>query len=310
VTQLRHVDPERYATLELHPSDKKPPRAEPTGPGGYDPEEMRWRLSITTAQGAGIAAGLAARVRGNHPTSPLAGFDVTRLFASGWSQTGLFWANCLDRGFHEGVRAVDGYLIAVAPGPEHRPDGAILVNLLSEAEVVGTLNPGMGIADDTDVPRFRGYEVPGAFHLWHLGFGGPFNTADHGARHNDRSWEFLVHTLLANIEAWSRDELPMPRAPRIIRDPHAADGVARDEHGNALGGLRTAWVDVPSARYLPRCECSPTVGEMRVFDDATLETLYGSRADHADAWAHAVDAMVRDRWLLPADAVALRAAPE
>lgn len=70
-----------------------------------------------------------------------AGFEVSRLFASGWSQTGLFWANFLDRGFHEAVRAVDGYLVAVAPGPEHRPVGAILVNLLSEAEVVGTLNP-------------------------------------------------------------------------------------------------------------------------------------------------------------------------
>jgi Alpha/beta hydrolase domain len=310
VTLLRSVDPDRYATLELLASDKKPPRAAPTGPGGYDPEEMRWRLAIATAQGAGIAAGLAGLVRGNHPTSPLAGFEVTRLYASGWSQTGLFWANFLDFGLHEASRAIDGYLVAVAPGPEHRPADAILVNLLSEAEVVGTLNLGDGVADDTDVPRFRGYEVPGSFHLWHLAFGGPFHTDDHGARHNDRPWPLLVHALLASIEAWSRDGTPMPHEPRITRDSKAPDGVARDEHGNARGGLRTPWLDVPSAQYLPRCECSPTVGEMRVFDDAKVVELYGTHAEHAGKWANAVDELVRHRWLLPVDAIALRAAPE
>ena len=45
---------------------------------------------------------------------------------------------------------VDGYLIVVGPVPEHRPADAVLVNLLSEGEVVGTLNPGFTVADDTE----------------------------------------------------------------------------------------------------------------------------------------------------------------
>ena len=64
---------------------------------------------------------------------------MSRVFASGWSQTGLFWSDFLRHGYHERARAIDGYLVAVAPGPEPRPDGAILVNLLSEAEVVRLL---------------------------------------------------------------------------------------------------------------------------------------------------------------------------
>lgn len=258
-----------------------------------------------------------ALVRANPPAVPLGGLGaaVSRLYASGWSQTGLFWSSFLDRGYHERARAAsgvaaDGYLVAVAPGPAHHPGDAVVVNLLSEAEVVGTLEEPFGVADDTDAPPFCGYEVPGTFHLWHLGSGGPFDGGEHGAHHNDRSWPLLVHALLANLEAWSRDGVPMPRAPRITRDLSTPDGIARDEHGNARGGVRTAWVDVPSARYLPRCACSPTVGEMQPFDGARLVALYGSDAGRARAWESAVDAMVRERWLLPEDATALRAASE
>ena len=115
----------------------------------------------------------------NDASSPLAGLAVDRVYATGWSQTGLFLQQFLDRGYHEAMGAapsadgepgpvVDGYLIAVGPAPEHRPADAVLVNLLSEGEVVGTLNPGFTVADDTDAPRFRGYEVPGSFHHWEV----------------------------------------------------------------------------------------------------------------------------------------------
>jgi hypothetical protein len=200
--------------------------------------------------------------------------------------------------------------VAVAPDSGHHPADAILVNLLSEAEVVGTLNPGTGVAPDSDAPPFRGYEVPGTFHLWNLAFGGPFRTQDHGLRHNDRSWYLLVHALLAGIERWSHGGAPLPHEPRIARDADAPDGVARDAHGNALGGVRTPWVDVPSARYLPRCECSPTVGEMRPFDDAAMALVHGDGSRRAETWVAAVDALLERGWLLPDDADALRAQPE
>ena len=61
----------------------------------------------------------------------------------------------------------------MAPAPIERHERrAILVNLLSESEVAGTLVDPMTVPDDTDHPPVRGYEVPGSFHLWHLGYGG------------------------------------------------------------------------------------------------------------------------------------------
>jgi hypothetical protein len=169
----------------------------------------------------------------------------------------------------------------------------------------------MTAAVDADDPPTRGYEVPGSFHLWHLGYGGHFAVADHDAtRHNDRSWGMLVPALLDGIDRWSRGGPPLPHEPRITRDPSAADGIARDAVGNALGGVRTAWVDVPTARYLPRCACSPVIGEMRPFDADTLAATHSSDVARAATWSEAVGSMASRGWLLPADAATLRTHPE
>ena len=251
---------------------------------------MRWRLAIATAQGHAIAAGLFGLIKRNDPRSPLAGLAVDRVYATGWSQTGLFLQQFLDRGYHEAMAAgddtvVDGYLIAVGPAPQHRPADAVLVNLLSEGEVVGTLSPGFTVADDTDAPRFRGYEVPGSFHHWEVKPGAQRQPVegDHDSQHNDRPWHVVVHAILDNMDRWVRDGTPMPHAPRITRDPDAPDGVARDEYGNARGGLRTPWLDVPTARYSPRCTCSPVTGSMVPLSDAELIARYRDRDGFVDA---------------------------
>jgi hypothetical protein len=317
VAHLRAFDPARYESLSLRAFTHGPPRAAPPGPGGFDPELMRWQLALAVAQGHGIAAGLFEFLRANADHGPLAGYPVERVYATGWSQTGLFWQHFLDRGFHEIARgtgdrpAVDGYLIAVAPGPDHRPRDAVVVNLLSEAEVVGTLNRGAGVAADTDVPRFRGYEVPGTFHHWKVKERAPRHqdAGRHDALHNDRPWEVLVDAVLDNMNRWVRDDVPMPHAARITRDPDAPDGVARDEFGNARGGLRSPWLDVPTARYLPRCSCSPVTGAMVPFTPAELARRYPRPRDLDRQWTGAIDRLVRERFLLEEDAAALRARP-
>ncbi len=236
VAQLREFDPARYGTLHLLAFEHGPTRAAPPGPGGFDPELMRWRLAIATAQGHAIAAGLFGLLKRNDASSPLAGFAVDRVYATGWSQTGLFLQQFLDRGYHEAMGAapsadgepgpvVDGYLIAVGPAPEHRPADAVLVNLLSEGEVVGTLNPGFTVADDTDAPRFRGYEVPGSFHHWEVKPGAQrlptrrsgTEPASDGARPPARRH--------AQRPAVARGGARDPRQPRSLgarRRPHAA----------------------------------------------------------------------------------------
>ena len=128
VAQLREFDPDRYGALHLLAYEHGPPRAAPPGPGGFDPVLMRWRLAIATAEGHAIAAGLFGLLAGNDRCSPLAGLAVDRVDATGWSQTGLFLQQFLERGYHEALEASapSGYLIAVGPaaGAPSRGRGA------------------------------------------------------------------------------------------------------------------------------------------------------------------------------------------
>ena len=99
----------------------------------------------------------------------------------------------------------------------------------------------------------------------------------------------------------------MPHVGRIERDPDAVDGIARDEHGNALGGVRAPWLEAPRAQYLARCSCSPTIGEVARFDNGTLARLYPSDEVHELLWNRAVTRLAEDRLVLPEDAAVLRA---
>ena len=163
----------------------------------------------------------------------------------------------------DGEPAVDSYLVAGAPAPDERFERrAILVNLLSESEVAGTLVAPMAAADDHEDPPTRGYEVPGTFHLWHLGFGGHFAVADHRAtRHNDRSWALLLPPLLDGIDRWSRAgrRSPTNLASSVTRRPATASP--------GTGGA--------SARRGPHClgrRAEPAV-------PASLRLLAGHRRD-------------------------------
>ena len=309
VPMLKESDPQRYDRLDLRALPAPALETRPSDPIPFDPEAMRRRLTAATPQGHAIVAQAAAALR--DPGSGLLGREAaTVVYASGWSQTGLFWRNYLDHGHHDragaahGRSPVDAYLINVAPAPERRPADAVVWHVLSESEVVGTLNPPMvAVEDSDDGPRARGYEVPGSFHYWHLSrrMASVPVRPDHPDPHNDRPWYLVTHALLARLDAWVRDGVTPPRAPRIARDTTADDGVARDEVGNACGGLRTPWVDVPDARYLPRCTCNPAVGAMQPFTEEALIHRHGSRAEHRRRFSTRAEELAADGWLLERD---------
>jgi hypothetical protein len=253
---------------------------------------MRRRLALATVQGFGIVADVGRQLKIGGLDS---GFAVARLVAHGWSQSGLFWRNYIDA---EAADVFDAYLIAVAPSPERRPPDAVIVNLTSEAEVVGTLTePFPAIADGATT---RGYEVPGAFHYWEIKPAAA-RQGGHGVRHNDRPWYLVVHAVLEHLHRCLADGVSMPVIARIDRDPNAADGVRRDDHGNACGGLRTPWIDVPTARFIPRCSCGPGLGAMEPFETEELVRLYGDPARYRARYAARVDELIEDGWLLPED---------
>ena len=254
-------------------------------------------MAAATAAGPAIAGQLAVRLKSANPV--LEGGSASHVYATGWSQTGVFWRDFLHGGHHE--RNIDsagraGSTDTSSPWPPRLPRDArdaVLVQLFSETEVIGLLRGPARVDDDSDDPRFRGYEVPGSFHLWHE----PARLAElhPDGQHNREPWWVIVHAILDGMHHWVVNGHPMYRAPKVTRDPSAPDGVAHDEHGNALGGLRTPWLDVPVARYDVRCSCSIVVGAKTPL----------SAPPAYDRFVAAVGDMVAAGFLLPADRAAM-----
>jgi hypothetical protein len=290
---LQRSNPARYARLHLDAHDLPPPRRMHQGPAGFDPFEMHWRLTVANPQGPGITADVSAAVRnGNLPA-----VHADTLVAVGASQTARFWRLALDTGRQS--EHINAYLLGVAPAPAVQPAGVTFVQFLSEAEVVGTLHPRwMRALDDSGEPMARGYEIPGTSHDIRSKPARP----EHDRVHNHQPYDALVRGIADHLVRWLRDGVPMPPSVHIERDDDAIDGVARDEHGNALGGLRGPWLDVPAAQYFARCSCGPTISEMLLFSDAKMRSLYGSRSDYEDTYAAAVARKQAEGVLLPADA--------
>ena len=318
VTHLQHVDPARYRDLSPLAFDVAPSRCRADGPGRVRPRgdalEPRARDRARRRRHGRDRRVCCARV---HRRAALVGPRVERLLASGWSQTGLFWSSFLERGLPRGHACRSGRRRSTRtswrsrPAPGHHPADAILVNLLSEAEVVGTLNPARASRTTPTSPPFRGYEVPGTFHLWNLAFGGPFRTQDHGPRHNDRSWYLLVHALLAGIERWSRGGAPLPHEPRIARDADAPDGVA-SRRARQRARRRAHALGRRAERALPPASASARRPSARCARSTTRpwRCVHGDGSRRAETWAAAVDALSTGDGSSPTTPTPLRAQPE
>lgn len=306
IEALKAHDFERYDMLQLAEFDRPPRLRSYLGPSNTDSFALRWNMAMAHAQGHAIMQDLAQLLREHDEI----GGVTERIYACGVSQTANFWRLFLDNGWHERRRRPDGnplidaYLLLVSAAPSHQPSDALLVNILSESEVAGTIVQMQALAPaDREVPRVRGYELPGAPHS----MGGPKwddTEADHV--HTVEPYVLIVRALFDAVDALERGGVPMPHAPRIQRDPLSTDGIARDEFGNALGGVRVPWLEAPRAQYLPRCACGPTSGESVPFDEDRLRSIYANEAVHEELWNRAVNRLVEDRLLLPEDAETMR----
>jgi hypothetical protein len=302
VGALQRADGDRYASLHLEEFERPARQVSYLGPSMTDSFALKWNMAMAHPQGHPIVAGVAELSK----RGAFGGAAVARVYGCGVSQTANFWRLFLDHGWHERARDRDGgplfdaYVLVVSPASLHRPADAVLVNVLSESEVVGTIVQVPATAPaDSHAPRVRGIEFPGAGHS----MGHPLTDgSDQGHVHTDQPFWVFMRAVFASLDAWVRDGLPMPHVSRIERDPTSVDGVARDEHGNAIGGLRVPWIEAPRAQYLPRCPCGPTTGQALPFSDEKLAALYPSDDAYRVRWDRAVTRLVEDRLLLPEDA--------
>jgi hypothetical protein len=108
---------------------------------------------------------------------------------------------------------------------------------------------------------------------------------------------YSVSAALHHLSRWVRRGLAPPRGPRFRMD---GETLARDEHGNALGGIRLPPIDVPVATYeSDRCVLG---GYTVPFTSAQLLLLYPTHADYMAKMRARTMASVRAGFLLPEDA--------
>ena len=205
--------------------------------------------------------------------------------------------------------------------------GVPLIRVMPETDVI-TLSEFRREDSDAAGDRYRLYEVAGGSHAdgWFYPFqpsvevlkqvGSNYPYLASWPFHNQCEPEMLLmmtpintyvlDAAFANLTRWVRDGVAPPRAARIeienVGTPQAR--VARDESGNAVGGVRTPYVDVPIATYHTTSVGDgfcPEIGHKEPFDWARLNRLHGTPQNYAAKVAQSVDRLVQERWLTESD---------
>jgi hypothetical protein len=237
---------------------------------------------------------------------------------------------------------------ALPPGdPRHqmqpRDVPVIQINTETEEALAGLAGPA-GFAyrrPDSNAPgdRYRLWEVPGASHVsndldssaitlqrslaelegipvsalapvgcTHMQFvNGPSVGVPGVVDPNTYPFSNVANAAFADLTRWVDDGVPPPHAPRI--EVSATGAIVRDSFGNALGGLRTPFVDVPTATYTPIDSTAHTTafsgfcilyGYNTPFSQTTLKSVYKNHGQYVALVAQESNRLVQEGfWLRP-----------
>jgi Alpha/beta hydrolase domain len=219
-----------------------------------------------------------------------------------------------------GRSVADGALLYIG-GERMRTDlGLPVFKVLSETEFTAPPSANEISSLQPDTGRMRTWSIAGASHSDWASFAVRYSlltrdqpTAplrDNCARPSrsripDR---YPLSAAIHHLAAWARRGVPPPTAPLIALAPDSAT-VVRDDHGNALGGLRLAPFEVPVAVDTGVNENPPggtglcfLNGTHIPFDRATLRSLYPDRQTYLRQFSRVVWQNTRDGYVMPADA--------
>jgi hypothetical protein len=116
---------------------------------------------------------------------------------------------------------------------------------------------------------------------------------------------YVAQAALAHLSRWASGGAAPPTAPPLEFNADRT-GYVLDEHSIAQGGIRTPWVDAPTAVMGGLGQTGETFamlfGRTEPFDDATLAALYpGGEDEYLERFAAALDASIAAGFLLEDD---------
>jgi hypothetical protein len=343
VASLKAFDPKRYAPLSMaNPVPAGQTCPNPNG-GGTPATENGLAWDMVSQVGALLKTPAAA--------NPLGHLGVHAEYLTGYSQTGGYevtYINAIAPHFvlADGAPIYDGYLIgtgygfvepinqceaAPAPGSAqwvvHPPGDAPVIDVqtLSDFYALGGVDgerpDGTGPGDN-----YRLYQVPGASHVWaeQVAYApGPAEEVKAGFPPN--YWfpycaqgvnpfplQYILDGASASLTRWVRAGVPAPSAPRITVT--GTGQTVNDVYGNAEGGVRTPYVDVPTGTYYGTTPgtgtCEYLWGHEDPFAGYFLKTLYPTHASYVAKVGTDVRTLVSQGWLTAGDGSAIIGAAE
>jgi len=117
---------------------------------------------------------------------------------------------------------------------------------------------------------------------------------------------YVVMAALSALKRWVSSGTVPATSPRISLESGSDDKARRDARGNALGGIRTPWIDAPIVEYSGEGNSGNLqallAGTTVPFNAQTLAELYpGGRRDYMSKFSTALDAAIRHGFILPDD---------
>ena len=140
---------------------------------------------------------------------------------------------------------------------------------------------------------------------------GPIPAKADGTVQNNLPWAPVLRGAWRNLILWSRKGVRPPQSSGIALDAELE--IVRDEHGNAIGGVRGPYIDVPTAThtgYMTVGGIGGIPGTKTPFSPEKLRMLYPDQATYAAKFARETDRLLKGRWITPEDAAAMKAAAE
>ena len=322
---LKFLAPERYGELD-HPGDAwsfdifGQVAALLQAPGDENPLGGLVPRQLIAAGESQSAACLVTYINAIDPHVRL--FDAFFVHGRpgvGVSIDGVFTPSARNLEMSEVTRAISG------GGEQIRSDVRVPVLVFqSETDVILL---GGGKADQRDTDRVRVWELAGAAHA--------DTYVVSAGRHDDGSLSaarlaellrptsdlligktgspinagpqqhYVGQAALAVLIRWAADGTTPPRAPRLELNEERT-GYHLDPNGNALGGVRTPWVEVPTAVLSGLGQTGEVFallfGRTEPFDDAALSALYpGGMAEYLERFTASLDATIAAGFLLAED---------
>ena len=283
-------------------------------------------LRVGPGQAPEILAQVGSLMKSKQADNPLARFALRRMVLAGTSASAGVLVGYLPA--HMVLRLTDmkpiydGFL-PTSTGATIRQIDVPMIQVPTMTEV---MNGTATARQDGDAAgdQFRVYEFPGMAHI---------DSRDAAAYYPNpcklpiSRFPLAAYMSVALNHLWQwvdKGTLP-PRADRILVDRNVAnDGsvMALDQHGNARGGIRNVYVDVPVKKYGVRNEgavppipnAHPFVavrgeaaqnqlcglaGYEAAFSQAELKKLYKDKKDYLRRVERSLDESTRQGWFLP-----------